>query len=313
MYNIVKRGDRIKIIHTINRYFDEMLTAISGWMPLYVTGSIDSYYYPKKRDGIFKRTLFISSKMALVSTSIGEMKEEVVSALVWDNKAVRAFEKEYMNYLELCKPLIEVFTEKNQLGYYKNLYTFEQSNNSAIIKTNGLSLLTMPQNLLNKLISREPNCNIMEYYKLRTTNFNRVISENKFIEILRIPRKEDLIEEKVLISLDFNFSNSSIYYNLEDYICHLKNIISLLEKEKNYYIFLDEGSIIKNYNFYIKEDIGLMLSDFQSSKNIIRFIENNIITAFWDYLGYTIKIYTDIEQRKKQDILKLKEIIKILE
>ena len=60
MVRVLTRGNRIKIIHTISRDLGEMLSAISQWMPLYMIGAIEPYFYPKKRDGIFKRTLFIA-------------------------------------------------------------------------------------------------------------------------------------------------------------------------------------------------------------------------------------------------------------
>ncbi len=60
MAQVLAKGNRIKVIHTVSRDLDEMLHAIGQWMPLYMTGSIEPYYYPKKRDGIFKKTLFIA-------------------------------------------------------------------------------------------------------------------------------------------------------------------------------------------------------------------------------------------------------------
>jgi hypothetical protein len=57
MVQLLSKGNRIKIIHTVSRDLDEMLNAIRQWMPLYMTGLIEPYFYPKKRDGIFKRTV----------------------------------------------------------------------------------------------------------------------------------------------------------------------------------------------------------------------------------------------------------------
>jgi len=40
MSQFLTNGGRIKIIHTVSRDLDEMLSAISQWMPLYMSGSI---------------------------------------------------------------------------------------------------------------------------------------------------------------------------------------------------------------------------------------------------------------------------------
>ena len=49
MIGVLSKGNRIKIIHTISRELDEMLNAIQQWMPMYMTGLIEPYYYPKER------------------------------------------------------------------------------------------------------------------------------------------------------------------------------------------------------------------------------------------------------------------------
>ena len=73
MAQILAKGNRIKIIHSVDRDLDEMLGAINQWVPLYMSGAIEPYFYPKKRDGVFKRTLFIApSSAAVISSSVGK-------------------------------------------------------------------------------------------------------------------------------------------------------------------------------------------------------------------------------------------------
>ncbi len=305
MWQIVKGGNKIKIIHTINRYFDEMLTAISGWMPLYVTGSIDPYYYPKKRDGIFKRTLFISQRLALVSTSVGDMGEDKPSTLVSDKKAIEGYRREYMNYLKLCNPLIQIFTEKNQLSFHKDLYNFDKATNPAVLKTKSLSILTMPEALLRKIISREFNYNykeIAEHYKSRIISFHENLQKSSFMEIITLANKEKLLEGKIEIDLPFKSSSN---YTLREYILHLENIINLLKNERNYHVYIDEAELGGDYNFYIKEEKGIMLSSLNNPQVIINFWESNITTSFWDYLDYSININKVIEKDKEKSILRL--------
>ncbi|MBP8640126.1 MAG: hypothetical protein KBI01_04405 [Oscillospiraceae bacterium] len=46
MAQFLSGGGKIKVIHTVSRDLDEMLSAISQWMPLYMLGAIEPYYYP---------------------------------------------------------------------------------------------------------------------------------------------------------------------------------------------------------------------------------------------------------------------------
>ena len=54
---LIERGVRIRIIHTVSRERGEMLDGLRRWTPLYLTGAVEAWYYPKPRDGVFRRRL----------------------------------------------------------------------------------------------------------------------------------------------------------------------------------------------------------------------------------------------------------------
>lgn len=55
MIDVLSKGNKIKIIHTISRDLDEMLTAIRQWMPLYMTGLIEPYFILKRETGFLNK------------------------------------------------------------------------------------------------------------------------------------------------------------------------------------------------------------------------------------------------------------------
>lgn len=106
---LLQGGTRIKIIHTLGRDFGQMLDAVRSWLPLYMTGKIESYYCPKVRDGLFSRSLFVArGRCAIASNSIGTQTDRMANLLVHDRAAVRAYEAEFSNLLALCVPLVRV-------------------------------------------------------------------------------------------------------------------------------------------------------------------------------------------------------------
>ena len=105
---LIQNGSRVKIIHSIGRDANEMWEAVQKWLPLYRSGAIEPYFYPRLRDGIYHRTLFIAAgHSALVSTSVQGQPDGALNILLDDNKSVRALEKEFGTYLALCRPLME--------------------------------------------------------------------------------------------------------------------------------------------------------------------------------------------------------------
>ena len=102
MTQVILKGNKIKMIHTVSRNLYEMLSSISEWMPLYMTGAIEPYYYPRKRDGIFKRTMFVApNKASFTATGVGNMEINTVNFLVQDINAVKGIEIEISNILHL--------------------------------------------------------------------------------------------------------------------------------------------------------------------------------------------------------------------
>jgi hypothetical protein len=57
LFDVIARGNRVKIVHVVSRDLAEMLAAIDFWMPFYMTGAIEPYYCPRHREHFFRRTM----------------------------------------------------------------------------------------------------------------------------------------------------------------------------------------------------------------------------------------------------------------
>ena len=111
---LAKRGSKIKIIHSIARNTNEMWEAVQKWLPLYLSGAIEPYYYPRLRDGIYCRTLFVAvGHSAMVANSVQGQAGEPLNVLFRDKAAVLALEQEFSAYLAMCRPLMEIVYPKS--------------------------------------------------------------------------------------------------------------------------------------------------------------------------------------------------------
>lgn len=76
----------IKIIHTISRDMNEMPEAVTRRIPMYMTGMIGPYCYPRLKDGVFQRTLFLTpSTAAVVSSSVQPDTDGMLNLFLTDN------------------------------------------------------------------------------------------------------------------------------------------------------------------------------------------------------------------------------------
>ena len=115
LQDAIYQGNRVKIILKTSRNMDEMFGSISYWLPLYGSGIVDAYYYPRLRDGVYKRILYVVPGFAAVfSTAIGTFGENVSTFFVSDPTTVDSFSDEFYGYLALCNPLMEKWSLKNK-------------------------------------------------------------------------------------------------------------------------------------------------------------------------------------------------------
>ena len=109
MARLAQASCTFTVVRTISRDGNEMWEGVREWLPLYLTGAIRSYYYPRLRDGVRMRSLFVARETcALVSNSVQGMGNVALSILLDDADAASALEREFDAYLALCRPLAQV-------------------------------------------------------------------------------------------------------------------------------------------------------------------------------------------------------------
>ncbi len=106
MAELVAIGCTLTVVHTVSRDGNEMWEGVREWLPLYLSGAIRPYYYPRLRDGVRTRSLFVArGRCALVSSSVQGMDGDELCAMFDDEDAVAALSREFDAYLRLCVPL----------------------------------------------------------------------------------------------------------------------------------------------------------------------------------------------------------------
>lgn len=313
MIRILSRGNRIKIIHTVSRDLHEMLSAIHQWMPLYMSGLIEPYFYPKKRDGIFKRTLFIAPETAaVISSSVGDQDYSAANVLYRDRDAVTSFAGEFIQYLRLCRPLMRIFTAREREGCFATLAEFERGQADTLIKSESLSLLTMPEHLLMQILKRSgiDEYGIGSLHDERYQGFLENLQSNRFTEIISLPDVETVKRGKVKVSMSDMLRGGAAYYAPEEFTAHLEHVIDLLESCENYQIHLSDKPLEDQYTVYAREELGVIVAKTSQPPVVLAINEGNMNAAFWDFLKSIIgeKSYAALD--KKASIAALRDYLK---
>ena len=107
MRECLKNGVRIKIIHNIDRDPSEMLFALRSWLPLYMTGLIESYYRPDTSGSRFCHTVFISANDCIDGFCTVGTERDCVYRYSSDGEYIGHIRRSYEKLTHSVKPLVK--------------------------------------------------------------------------------------------------------------------------------------------------------------------------------------------------------------
>lgn len=308
---VITNGHKIKIIHTIKREMSEMLTAIDYWMPFYLTGAVEPYYYPKYQENIFRRTMFIAPGTAALNCStVSEYSDKAQQFLYWNPEKIELLAEEYNTFLKSCRPLMRIYTGKNTYNFNQLQIEFDEQQAEMISLSDMPSFVTMPESLLLKFIEKNKTKQeikeaVLSIYRQRHKAFISNLFENQYYEIITLPSKEDLLNQKNSLNINDFFSEFNFNYNISDFYDHLKNNIQLLKNHDNYHLLLTDDFQYQNIKLAVKDEVGALISKYDAKAVVIAFNQPNITNSFFTYLKYIIREIPKKEKNKTRVINRL--------
>ena len=300
LLKLLSTGSRIRIPHNITRDSNEMFEAVQKWIPLYMTGAIEPYYYPRLRDGVYHRSLFIAiGHSALISDSVGSGTDGMLNLLIRDKTAVMALEREYENYLELCRPLMQIYNAESAENCIAAFLKFERQPGDLLIAHSLPSAFSLPQGVIRSFREYGSNPVLSNYFNKSYAAFREHMRNGEGItEILYLPEPKRISADNIPVPMCELFGIPELKLSPEILRLHLKNVIRLLKKEPLYQVALTR-QIPENISLQVKEGYGAILSHADPPTTAFVTNEFNMTTAFREFL---IKI-------REETLYKTKEVV----
>lgn len=107
MSEAIKRGVKIRIIHNIERSSSEIIEAVASWLPLYMSGIIESFYYTKSLDSRLSYTMFLNpNRSCIEGVCINGFEQHCDYRYITDKKSIDLHTQEFKELIKRSKPLI---------------------------------------------------------------------------------------------------------------------------------------------------------------------------------------------------------------
>ncbi|MCR5789168.1 MAG: hypothetical protein K6G83_04695 [Lachnospiraceae bacterium] len=288
----IKNGTKIRIIHNIDRSLDQMNEAIISWLPLYMTGMIESYYHPLPAGSRFSYTLFLNPGQACILAShvTGTEQGGRYRYLTTPDFLSESLET-FRSLSEQCLPLMQITQPYSVPACSKGL--------TAILPS--LSISTMPRELAEELggplLVRERD--------RRRKTIDRVLKTGIYYECVPLADSETLSASNVTVQALQDAP--PLHYTKEQYAAHIRQLITLTEQCPNYRLIPLPDTAFANMELLITGESGQIIHTCPPFI-CIEFTHPLICRSFTEYAGRLIGQYK-MDRRSLVQLLKDQYII----
>ena len=247
----VRNGVRIRIIHNIDRGMSEMNSAITSWLPLYMSGMIESFYLKHPGDRRFSHTIFLRPGEACIGAFhvIGTEKEGLYHYYTGEDE-LGACANEYRQLLSGARPLLRIPGTLATLPPESGEETAGARDGKALYYVrNTLSLATMPRETAESFGSEA----LMKAWEARQEEVVRTSPESVVNECAPIAADEALFSGSVPV--EAIPGGEQLFYTPEQYAKHIGNILRFMEERPGYSFFPLPEAPFKRIRICLRKDL----------------------------------------------------------
>lgn len=259
----VQNGVRMRIIHDFERGPRELADAIRGWLPLYVSGMIEPYFFRKSRTARFCHTLFLRPGRACI---LG-MSQAGVGENRWydyftqeDGRCLRAVRENYEAMLSRAAPLLRTYPA-SRAGEFRRFCAARPGRRGLLLS--GLSAVTMPEKLLRRMLARAvPEAGrreeVLRLYRGLRGELFETLQNGGVDELVCLPDGA-AVPEGVRVNFDPELLDLPVVYTPEEYREHIAAVAGLVTGEKNYHLTLLPRAPFPDIQIFTMEDAAAVL------------------------------------------------------
>ncbi len=262
---LLSRGMHVYSIHYVDRPVNEILRWLIMWIPLYMTGQVHPYYYPKQVNTFFMHSLTVSDQICLFGERVPSHNRKTTYFLTDDPQGIDYFMEQVQFLLSKAKPLIEFYDLTRKEEYIRFIRREMEAPGSCHRVLDGLPFNTLSESLLRKLldynfVKGEEREKIIEYAHERTKRMEGILSHDKVIDEITVLSKAEFDKNPQILSIPAVFLNRDVNYSYDMYVEHLEATRKFAEENPNYILKEQRKFPYRNLQLVFKENGWVIIS-----------------------------------------------------
>lgn len=289
------------------------IAAMSFMVPAYMYGMLETYYYPRLRDNLHKRTLIlVPGQAAVFSGSIGQQEEAGITFLMTDQELISFMEQDFERVWRLCHPLSKAYTIESWCEQRLKAPWDDNTDLSDCMQVNSdLSFVTVPLELLEFIPAGDQRRSTTErIIALQSSYFeNRLAKQYRFVDIINLAALEDIVAGRVLMPFSYMGDGEALPYTPQAYRTHLRRIVSLLKRYSSYMVVMAQDVGMQNMSVFVEKNVHALIMKRELPLTIYEIQEQNMAMCFWEYLSTKTKSLRLKSATRQNSIDRLEEKI----
>lgn len=300
---ILSRGNKINVIHWVDRSTSTLGDIIEQWLPLYLTGNIQSWFFPKYSETLLKSTLFLIKDRIAITGMEGARAEDRYTLILTDSFSLKHYEWVFDSIRKKCHPLVNVFSVRekqllNQLDKFKDI------EGELISIANFPGFFTLPENMFNELLKTnnidkavEEMC--INYYK----KINSLFKEKEIKSIYTKDGIKNALNYQKFIYKDLSLIAGKNISASKDFAKrHLKHLIDKSENDDSFHAGLVDS--FTKLDVLINSEGYALTWNPVVSEFLVSVTEPNVVSAYyvklldlWDGIPRIYKNEKELRER----------------
>lgn len=262
---LLKKGLRLQIIHNIDRNLPEMMLGLESFIPMYMTGQIEPYYFKAPQGGVFLHFLRVSGTAALTGEAVSGHHSEGRYYLTNNRAEVAYYRRRADAPLENAKPLMEIY--RADVASRLNAFLLADSRTPGRRRCvlSAPPLYTADPAFLTAVLQRHDvpapdQERILAHAKSHREQAETILRDNEMV--LALPRLTEEAFERYPMSLPLSgsFYERDIPYTYQEYLEHIDQTEQFAAVHPRCRLELTADSTFRNLQIVMHEGRWAMVS-----------------------------------------------------
>lgn len=262
---LLKKGLRLQIIHNIDRNLPEMMLGLESFIPMYMTGQIEPYYFKAPQGGVFLHFLRVSGTAALTGEAVSGHHSEGRYYLTNNRAEVAYYRRRADALLENAKPLMEIY--RADVASRLNAFLLADSRTPGRRRCvlSAPPLYTADPAFLTAVLQRHDvpapdQERILAHAKSHREQAETILRDNEMV--LALPRLTEEAFERYPMSLPLSgsFYERDIPYTYQEYLEHIDQTEQFAAVHPRCRLELTADSTFRNLQIVMHEGQWAMVS-----------------------------------------------------